>query len=31
MGNVVDKVVAELLSEDGEREGLLNDGQFSSR
>ena len=31
MGKVVEKVVAELLSEDGERRGLLSDGQFGSR
>ena len=31
MGKVVEKVVAELLSEDVERKGLLNDGQHGSR
>jgi hypothetical protein len=31
MGKVVEKVVAELFSEDAERKGLLNDGQFGSR
>ena len=31
MGNVVEKVVADLLSDEGERRGLLSDGQFGSR
>jgi hypothetical protein len=31
MGNLVEKVLAELLSEDVERKGLLNDSQFGSR
>jgi hypothetical protein len=31
MGKVVEKVVAELLSEEAERRGLLCDGQFGSR
>jgi hypothetical protein len=31
MGKVVEKVVAELLSEEAERRGLLSDGQFGSR
>jgi len=31
MGKVVEKVVAELLSEKAERRGLLSDGQFGSR
>jgi hypothetical protein len=31
MGNVVEKVVAELLSDEAERRGLLSDGQFGSR
>jgi len=31
MGKVVEKVVAELLSEEAERRGLLSDGQFASR
>jgi len=31
MGKVVEKVVAELLSEEAERSGLLSDGQFTSR
>jgi len=31
MGKVVEKVVAELLSEEAERRGLLSDGQLGSR
>jgi len=31
MGKVVEKVAAELLSEEAERRGLLSDGQFGSR
>jgi hypothetical protein len=31
MGKVVKQVVAELLPEEGERRGLLSDGQFGSR
>jgi hypothetical protein len=31
MGKVVEKVAAELLSEEAERSGLLSDGQFGSR
>jgi len=31
MGKVVEKVVAELLSEEAERRGLFSDGQFESR
>jgi len=31
MGNVVEKLVAELLSEEAERRALLSDGQFRSR
>jgi len=31
MGKVVEKVVAELLSEGAEKRGLLSDGQFGSR
>jgi hypothetical protein len=31
MGKVVENVVAELLSEEAERRGLLSDGQFGSR
>ena len=31
MGNVVEKVVTERLSEEAERRGLLSDGQFGSR
>jgi len=31
MGKVVEKAVAELLSEETERRGLLSDGQFGSR
>jgi len=31
MGNVVENVAAELLSEEAERTGLLNDSQFGSR
>jgi len=31
MGKVVEKVVAQLLSEEAERRGLLRDGQFGSR
>jgi hypothetical protein len=31
MGKVVEKVAAELLSADGERSGLLSEGQFRSR
>jgi len=31
MGKVVEKVAAELLSEEAERRGLLRDGQFGSR
>jgi len=31
MGKVVEKVVAEQLSEEAERRGLLSDGQFGSR
>jgi hypothetical protein len=31
MGNVVKKVVAELLSEEAKRRGLLSDGQFGNR
>jgi len=31
MGKVVEKVVAELLSDEAERRGLLSDGQFGSR
>jgi hypothetical protein len=31
MGKVVEKVVAELLSEEAERRGLLSDGQFGNR
>jgi hypothetical protein len=31
MGKVVENVVPELLSEEDERRGLLNDGQFGSR
>jgi len=31
MGNVVEKVAAELLSEEAERRGLLRHGQFGSR
>jgi hypothetical protein len=30
MGKVVKKVVAELLSEEAERKGLLTNGQFGS-
>jgi hypothetical protein len=30
-GKVVEKVAAELLSEEAERRGLLSDGQFRSR
>jgi len=31
LGKLVDKVVADLLSEEAERRGLLSDGQFGSR
>jgi len=31
LGKVVKKVVAELLSDEAERRGLLSDGQFESR
>jgi len=31
MGNVVENVVAELLSEEAKRRGLLSDGKFGSR
>jgi hypothetical protein len=31
MGKVVEKVVAELLSEEAESRGLLSNGQFGSR
>lgn len=31
MGNAVNKVVAELLSEEAERPGLLSDRQFGGR
>jgi hypothetical protein len=31
MGKVVEKVVAELLSDEAERRGLLSDGQFGRR
>jgi hypothetical protein len=31
MGKVVEKVAAELLSEEAEKRGLLSDGQFGSR
>jgi len=31
MGKVVEKIVAELLSDEAERRGLLSDGQFGSR
>jgi len=31
MGKVVEKVVAELLSDEAERRALLSDGQFGSR
>jgi len=31
MGQVVEQVVAELLSEEAERRGLLSNGQFGSR
>jgi hypothetical protein len=31
MGKVVEKVIAELLSKEAERRGLLSDGQFGSR
>jgi hypothetical protein len=31
MGKVVEKVVAEMLSEEADRRGLLSDGQFRSR
>jgi len=31
MGKVVEKVVAELLSYDGERRALLSDGKFGSK
>jgi hypothetical protein len=31
MGKVVEKVVAEMLSDEVERKGLLGDGQFGSR
>jgi len=31
MGKVIEKVVAELLAEEGERSGLLSNGQFRRR
>jgi hypothetical protein len=31
MGKVVEKVVAELLSDEAERRALLSDGEFGSR
>jgi hypothetical protein len=31
MGNIFEKVVAELLSDEGERRALLSHGKFGSR